>query len=130
LELNDLLMKTADVTAVYNGFTFKLEVWTEKMTPSYKVRLIQLLMDSAEAEAEQTGDSDGQPEKNRAPQIKDEHAVMLADLIKSWDVVLNGEPFAPSYDNLIKLSFQCLAVLTREISTFLGALVNPTTANG
>lgn len=125
MELADLLNKTAEVLADYNGFTFKMQVFTEKLTPEYKAKLILI---AAQAQAQPDG------AERAEDATKDENALMLADLIESWrdkddaPIVLKGEAFPPIYENLVKLSFPMLACLTRAITTYLGELANPQSA--
>lgn len=122
MELSDLLNKTAEVVAEYNGFTFKMQVFTEKLTPEYKAKMLLL---ASQAQAGSQAD---------AASAKDENAQMLADLIESWrdgtgePVLLRGEDFPPDYENLMKLSFPMIARLTTEITKYLGELANPTNA--
>lgn len=114
MELSDLLVETSEVVATYKGREFKMQVFTEKLTPEYKAHLIALTVAVEDAGA-------------AAPaELKDETSQMLADLIESWDVVLNGEPFGPTYDNLLKLSYPLQASLLKQITAFLGDLANPT----
>ncbi len=122
MEIQDLLNKTAEVIAEYNGFTLKMQVFTEKLTPEYKAKMM-LLASQAQAASPENADS-----------AKDENAQMLADLIESWrdgldePVLLRGEDFPPDYENLMKLSFPMIARLTTEITKYLGELANPTSA--
>lgn len=115
MEIQDLLNRTEEIITVYKGLTFKSQVFTERLTPAYKTQLLSLL----------TAADEGNEER------KDETAVMLSDLIKSWtdgddeQIVLNGVEFAPLYDNLKQLSFQLLAMLMRDITTHLANLANP-----
>jgi hypothetical protein len=110
MELSHLLSNTAAFTATYLGHDFNMKVNTEKLTPTYKAKLIELI----------TADD---PEAR-----KDENAQMLSDLVAEWDVVLNGNPFAPSYENIMQLSYLCITSLLKQIQGFLGDLVNPQNA--
>jgi len=109
MDLAVLFAHTAPFAAEYIGHTFAMQIFTEKLTPQYKAELMALT--SAEGE-----------------ERKDENAQMLADLVASWDKTLNGEEFPPTYENLMQLSYPCLASLLRQISTFLGDLANPQSA--
>jgi hypothetical protein len=119
MELADLLNKTAEVTNEYNGFTTVLRIFTEKLTPEYKARLLTLAA-SAKAEGDET--------TGEKREHKDENALLLVELIEAWDIVLHGEPFAPVYENLIKMSFGHLASITKSITSYLGDLANPQSA--
>lgn len=115
MELSDLLVETSPVEATYKGRVFKMDVFTEKLTPEYKSQLMVLV-----AKVEDAGDDNAEKE------LVDETSRMLADLISHWDVVLNGQPYAPTYENFRKLSYPLQAALLKRITTFLGELANPT----
>ena len=118
MELNDLLNETSECTASYKNYTFKMQVFTEKLTPEYKARLIALTTAN-----EQVADSS---DDAKVPaELKDENAQMLSDLIDSWDVVLKGEAYPPTYANFLKLSYPLMAALIKQITMFLGDLANP-----
>ena len=112
MELSGLLSNVAPVTATYLGHDFNMKVWTEKLTPTYKAELVTLIY------------------AEDASQRKDENAHMLAQLVKEWDVVLEGEPFPPTYENFMQLSYPCLNTLLRAIQEFLGDIANPQSARG
>jgi hypothetical protein len=121
VDLADLFNDTAEVTARYRDRTFRLSVFTEKLTPAYKAQAI-LVASRAQAEAEEGAEN---------TETKDETAQMVADLVGSWkdgeggEVLLRGEPFPPTYENLVQLSYPLLSTLMREITKFLGELANP-----
>lgn len=114
MELQDLFSETTEVSTEYKGRTFKSQVFTERLTPAYKASLILLITQADEGEKR-----------------KDETAQMLADLHQSWTdgdgqpIVLEGQPFPPTYENLMKLSFQLLAALLRSVTTHLADSVSP-----
>ena len=121
MELEDLFNDTAVVTASYKNLTFVMNVFTEKLTPEYRAKAVDL-SSKAQAEAE-SGDE--------STETKDETAQMVADLVESWkdekgeDVKLKGVHFPPVYENLVKLSYPLLSVLLREITKYLGEQANP-----
>ncbi len=106
MELSDLLNKTASFTIEYQDEKIQVEIYTGKLTPQYRADLVAAL--TAETE-------------NR----KDEYATMLSDLIASWDVILNGEAFPPTYESLVRLPYQLLAQMVNQVSDFLGKLAQP-----
>jgi alkanesulfonate monooxygenase SsuD/methylene tetrahydromethanopterin reductase-like flavin-dependent oxidoreductase (luciferase family) len=124
MELADLFNDTAEVRATYKNLTFRMRVFTEKLTPEYKAKAL-LVASRAQAEAE-SGDEH--------TETKDETAMMVADLVESWkdeagdDVRLHGQPFPPAYENLVKLSYPLLSTLMREITRYLGEMANPQSA--
>lgn len=121
MELADLFNDTAIVTASYKNLTFVMNVFTEKLTPEYRAKAVDL---SSKAQAEAESGDEG-------TETKDETAQMVADLIESWkdekgeDVKLKGVLFPPVYANLVKLSYPLLSVLLREITKYLGEQANP-----
>jgi hypothetical protein len=126
MELSNLLSKTASIEVAYNGFIFLMQVFTELLTPAYRTKMMLLAL-----QAHDEGDADGAA----AAQAKDESAQILADLIESWTdehgeaIVLHGEAFEPTYENLTKLSFPMIARLTTEITNYLGELASPKSAS-
>lgn len=115
MELSDLLVETSEVTATYKGRDFKMQVFTEKLTPQYKAHLLALT-----TVADEVGESENAPQE-----VKDETSLMLSDLVDSWDVVLKGVPFPPTYENFAQLSYPLQACLLKKITGFLGDLANP-----
>ena len=115
MELNDLLNETSPLKATYKTHEFNLNVFTEKLTPAYKARLIALTTINEEHEGEKDAPAD----------VKDENAQLLSDLIESWDVVLNGAPYPPTYDNFLSISYPLMAALMKQITTHLGDIANP-----
>ena len=126
MELADLFNDTAEVTVPYKNLTFVMNVYTEKLTPEYRAKAV-LLAARAQAEAE-TGAEGAEAEE------KDEAALMVADLVESWKdekgeaITLKGQPFAPVYENLVKLSYPLLTKLLGEITKYLGEQANPPSA--
>lgn len=124
MELEDLFNDTAVVTASYKNLTFVMNVFTEKLTPEYRAKAVDL---SSQAQAEAESGDEG-------TETKDETAQMVADLVESWkdekgeDVKLKGVIFPPVYENLVKLSYPLLSVLLRKITEYLGEQANPQNA--
>ena len=122
MELNDLLAETAKVTVTYKKYVFKAEIFTERLTPAYKARLIALSSVNEENEGKENVDNE----------VKDENAQMLSDLIASWTddkdepIVLGGQPYPPTYENFLGLSYPLMAAFIKQITTFLGDQANPT----
>lgn len=122
MELNNLMTETAVCDVRYKSYEFKVSVFTEKLTPEYKARLLALTSANEKVEGEESV----------ASELKDENAQMLADLIESWTdkdgepVVLGGEPFPPSYENWLRLSYPMMAAFIKQITTFLGDQADPT----
>ncbi len=130
MELNDLLVETAAMTATYKTHEFKLNVFTEILTPEYKARLIALTtinkVIEAQTPAKAADDAtDAEPVATVPSDVLEENCKMLSDLIDSWDVVLKGEPFPPTYENFLTLSYPLMATLITQITTWLGDLANP-----
>jgi hypothetical protein len=123
------LKSTAEARSTYKNLTFVMQVFTEKLTPAYKAKAI-LLASKAQAEAEQGAEAGTDHE----PEVKDESAQLLADLIESWkdgdgeEVTLHDAPFPPTYENLAQLSYPLLITLLKDVTTFLGAQANPPSA--
>jgi hypothetical protein len=125
MELNDLMNGTAQCPVRYRNFEFIVTVFTEAFTPEYKARLLTLTSAVEKAEAGESG----------TPEQREEAAQMLADLIESWTdkdgeaVVMNGQPFPPTYENWIKLSYPMMGAFTKQIIAFIGAEANPPSAS-
>lgn len=116
MELQDLFAETAEVVTEYRGRVFKMQVFTEKLSPDYKTKLLTQLIANDEGE-----------NKER----RDETVQMLDDLIDSWKdkddepIVLNGEEFPPVYNNIKQLSFQLLNLMLKNITQYLADSVSP-----
>jgi hypothetical protein len=138
MDISSLMEETAEVRSTYKNLLFIMQVFTEKLTPSYKAKAI-LLASKAQAEAE-TGAEAG---TDNEPEEKDETALLLADLLESWknkpanapddapaeEVTLHGQPFPPAYESLIQLSYPLLTTLLKDVTTFLGSQANPQSPN-
>lgn len=130
MDIANLLEDTAEVVTTYKNLTFVKQVFTEKLTPAYKARAI-LLASKAQAEAENGAESGTDNE----PEVKDESAELLADLIESWkdekgeEITLRGAAFPPDYEHLVQLSYPLLTALLKNVTTYLGAQANPPSAN-
>lgn len=128
MELNDLMKGTASCDVRYRNFEFKVNVFTEIFTPEYKARLLALTTANETVEK-------AEGEESVAPELKDENAQMLADLIESWTdkdgepIVMNGEPFPPTYENWLGLSYPMMAAFVKQITKFLGDQSDPQNAS-
>lgn len=111
MELANILTRIAPVTVEYAGQKLVCQVFTEKLTPTYRAELRRIV-----AESEAGGES------------RDEAAQMLDDLIDSWDMVLNAEPKPAAYAFIATLSYPLIATIVRAITEFLGEIANPTNA--
>lgn len=107
MELSSLFKKTAPVVVNYDGDTINTQVYTDRLTPQRKAALLTL---AAEDNEEQ----------------KDETVMLLSELIERWDVTLDGQPYLPTYENLMQVSYPLISTLLREITSFLGERANPT----
>ncbi len=115
-DLLSILNDTIEVDITYRVLEIKAQVYTEKLTPEYKAQLVVLASVKSEgAEDQETQD-------------KDENALLLSELIESWDLTNDKQPYPPTYENLARLSFPMLSCIARAISLKLGALANPQSA--
>jgi hypothetical protein len=89
------LEKTTPLEGEYNSEKFHYEVRTNVLTP----QLLQRIMDI-----------DTRPM---------ELANALSELLVSWDIDLNGEPFPPTVGNLAKVPFGFLRTILDQIADHL-----------
>ena len=108
MELQALINNTAPLAISYHGDTLNLSVFTDRMTPTKKVELDIIL------------DEDNEEQK-------DSTVLFLSEVIDSWDLVNKGEAYAPTYENLMQLSYPLLSHMLREVSSFLAGRANPAT---
>jgi hypothetical protein len=108
MELRTLINKTAPLAIDYHGDQLNANIFTDRMTPTKKVELDRIL------------DEEGEEQK-------DSTVLFLSEVIESWDMVFEGETYAPTYENLMQISYPLLSHLLREVSSFLGARANPAT---
>lgn len=91
-----LEVKFADevINAIYHPY---------KMTPKFRALLIGL-------------DKDGGIGEGNKVAV----AEMLSQMLASWDVELNGEPYPPTYDNLVDVPVEILGAVADSVWTDLG----------
>jgi hypothetical protein len=109
MELTKLLTQTAPLAISYHGDTINANIFTDRMTPTKKAELDAILDEDSEEQ-------------------KDSTVLFLSEVIESWDVVNKGEAYAPTYENLMELSYPLLSHLLREVSSFLAGRANPATS--
>lgn len=107
MDISQILNLTQKLVVTYRGVPVEIEYACEKITPTYQAQLKKL------AEDEATTDSE----------VNSPDAKMLSELLISWDVTQGGQPYPPTFENLLIFSYPFLAALSRAI---LGDLVNPT----
>ncbi|MEN3329011.1 MAG: hypothetical protein V7638_3818 [Acidobacteriota bacterium] len=123
MELSDLLNETSSCEVKYKNYQFNCNVFTEKLTPTYKAKLIALATSNEELI--------GENETDVPDEVKDDNARMLSDLIQSWvdekgePIVLKGERFDPTYENWLNLSYGMMASFIKQITEHLRDMANP-----
>ena len=123
MELSDMLNETSPCPVKYKSYAFICQIFTERLTPAYKAKLLALSV--ANEEHEEASESDVPDD------IKDDNARMLADLIASWtdkdgkEIVLHGVPHPPTYENWLNFSYSMMAAFIKQITSFLGDIANP-----
>lgn len=101
LNLATLAEKTVALSIPFGDEIIQAEYRPYKMTPKFRALLIQL--DKGIGEDQRTA-----------------VAEMLSQMLASWDVVNNGEPYAPTYDNLIEVPIELLSAAADAVWADLG----------
>lgn len=107
MDLATLNAKQTSLVVEFNDEVINLQILPLKLTPAYRAKLQKL---SRAQDKEDARDAD---------------AELVADLVESWDVVNNGEPFPPTYENLRLVPLALLACIATEILEHVGKLAAP-----
>ncbi len=105
MDIATLAEKRAKLVFDLDGEKVTAEYYPHKMTPEYRSRLTRVMDDATEVDE---GD-----------------ARMLSDILISWDVEANGQPFPPTYDNLLRAPQTLVTRAALEILIELGKLAAP-----
>ena len=103
MNLAALLSQTVSLKIHFSGDVVNAEYLPHKMTPKFRAFLIGL----------DNGVEIGEAQKDSAAQ-------MAAEMLASWDVDYDGQPFPPTYDNLLTVPIELLSAVVRAIWTDLG----------
>lgn len=106
MELSHLLARTAPLVIEFHSETIKTVVYTDRLTPLRSAELARLV------------------EKDKKEQ-RNITALLLAELIREWDVTQDSKPFPPVYENLLQVPFSLLTHLEAEVSSFLQERAKP-----
>lgn len=104
MDLATLQARKHKITFDIDGEAVTIEIQPHKITPEYQARLTKLA-------AEDSG--------------QDDDVTMLAELIVSWDVTCGGEPYLPTYENLLKAPRTLITRAVVEILEAVGKLAIP-----
>lgn len=107
MDLASLKTRSVKLAIEFDGETINLEILPHKLTPEYRSQLAKLSREQADENA------------------KDADAAMIAELLSSWDVVNEGEPFPPTYDNLRLVPMTLLVCVATEMLETVGKLAAP-----
>lgn len=103
VNLATLAEKTVKLEIKFADEVIKAEYRPYKMTPTFRTVLIGLDKEN------------GVGEKNRVAVVE-----MLSQMLASWDVETNGEPYPPTYDNLVEVPVEILGAVADAVWTDLG----------
>lgn len=107
MDLGDLKNKVAPLTFDLDGETVNAKFYPHKLTPEDRARLQKL------ADDDETRDTDAQ---------------MLCTILESWDVTANGDPYPPTYENLLVAPQTLVTRTALEILSAVGKLATPKTS--
>lgn len=127
LDLQDMLNRRKSCTVQYLGEDVTFEFWTEKLTQSTATEFLRLARVSARLEqrasrvfkdiTEPTGDPDSEEAedadaeanayldrvKAEGRDLKQKLSELLAEVLAEWDLLLKGEPYPITVENLNRL---------------------------
>lgn len=103
VNLAGIANKKAPLQFQFEGETVNAEFHPHKMTPAYRALLSRL----------DAGEKLGEEERESG-------ALMLSDMLASWDVMAGDDPFPPTYENLMSVPIELVAAGVRAIWDALG----------
>lgn len=118
MDLRTIADKQQSVTFDFDGESVTMVVLPHKITPEYRARLAALAKKATASEAEDA------PEEK--PEEREQDAQMVSDLVRSWDIVMGGEPFPPTYENLLVTPVTVLGRVSSEIMEVIKGHASPT----
>lgn len=116
LDLAQIAEKRTPRSFEFDDETVNIELLPHKVTPTYRSKLAAL--------AQKAQAVDGEAEDGVA-QVEEQDAKMVADLMPKWDVQVKGEPFPPTYENLLLVPVTLLGRVASEIMEVIKELSNP-----
>lgn len=117
LDLATIAEKRTPRSFEFAGEPVNIEILPHKITPEYRSKLAAL---AKKAEAE-----DGAEETQEE---REQDAQMVSDLMPAWDVQVQGEPFPPTYENLLQVPCTLLGRVASEVMEVIKELSNPSGA--
>jgi len=106
MDISTILNRTAPLAIDYCGEKFTVNVFTDRLTPQRGTELTRRVEKDAEESHNFT-------------------ALILSELLESWDVTKDGEPYPPTYENLQGVPFTLLQHLYDKVSSWLGERNQP-----
>lgn len=103
VNLATLAEKTSKLQVKFADEVINAEYRPYKMTPKFRALLIGLEADGGIGEGNKVA-----------------VAEMLAQMVAGWDVESNGEPYPPTYDNLVDVPVEILGAVADAIWSDLG----------
>jgi hypothetical protein len=109
VELSTLLEKTRTLPVDYFGDTFHV---------TYKPDELSFLKEKErqEAEASQAANADDDEEKPPSIDAAENTIKRLSNVLVSWDLVMNGEPFPPTFVNLTRIPYAMMGRIWAAIN--------------
>lgn len=105
MDLSDLKKKRAPIEFQFDGEWVKGEYYPHKLTPTYQAEIRRIARDEGD-------DQDGD-------------AKVVSELLASWDVTADGQPFPPTYANLLTAPRSLVTRVALEILSEVGKLATP-----
>lgn len=113
LDLAKIAQRRTPRTFEFEGEPVNIETLPHKITPTYRSQLAALAKKA-------------QDDPNA--EVEEQDAKMVEDLMPEWDVVVGGQPFPPTYQNLLGTPCTLLGRVASEIMEVIKELSNPTKA--
>jgi hypothetical protein len=120
IDIVALADKRAEHKFNFGGGVVRIEYYPHKITSEYMARLQKL--GKVQGEAEEPEGGEDQP---KSEEQKSADALMVSELLISWDVLAAGEPFPPTYENLLKAPTSLVSRVAAEIVDAVGKLATP-----
>lgn len=90
----------------FDGESVTIEFPPHKITPEYRAQL--------EAMSKSSDEDEGEGEEAREVDLAQD-AKLVSELLTGWDVEWDGQPYPPTYENLMKVPVTLLGRVSVEI---------------
>lgn len=114
LDLKVIQDRPEELDFNFAGEKVKGKAFPFKVTPTYLDNLRRLARRAPQAE------SKGEGEQPQEEKVQNADAQMISEIIPEWDVLFAGQPFPPTFENLIGAPISFLGAAASAILDLVG----------